>query len=142
MQLRFEVEGRDVPVALPGEGAELVAFLSFAVSRGFGAQHPLIALADRLHDVHGVHFGPLTTFYEADIDDREDEEKLEMAWQEPAGLLEAMEQVLAAARTDPQAQTLLVRAGAEALPLQIEALLPALRDAARSGARVRLSYTL
>ena len=47
MQLWLEVEGIPARFELPGGGSALVAFMSFAVSRGFGATHPLIALADR-----------------------------------------------------------------------------------------------
>ncbi len=43
----LEVEGVGAMNALPNDGAGLCAFVSFAVSRGFGATHPLIALADR-----------------------------------------------------------------------------------------------
>ena len=58
MQLHVEVEGNAaMPLAIPGGGAEFVAFISFANSRGFGAQHPYIALADRLHDAFGVSLG-------------------------------------------------------------------------------------
>jgi len=92
--------------AVPGGGAALVAFMSFAVSRGFGATHPLIALADRLHDTHRLRLGPLTTFYEADAEDSEDVEKLELAWQPAAELAEALTQLTAALEADPLAATL------------------------------------
>jgi hypothetical protein len=142
VQLRFEIEGRDAPVPLPGGGADLIAFLSFATSRGFGAEHPLIKLADRLHDSHLVPFGPLSMFYEAEPEDREDEEKLAMAWQEPAPLLDALQQLATAVRGDAEAQQLLDVAGADALPFQVEAMLPPLHQAAKAGRRVRMSYTL
>src|SRR5690606_38334283 len=64
VRLTMEIEGEQAPATLPGDGRDLVAFMSFAVVRGFGAQHPLIALADRLHANHGVRLGPLTTFYD------------------------------------------------------------------------------
>lgn len=127
---------------LPGDGASLVAFMSFAVSRGFGATHPLIALADRLHDTHRVPLGPLTTFYEATPEDAEDRAKLDLAWQPAADLRGAVERLGEALATDGQCTALLRRAGAESLPGEAAAMLPALRRAEAAGARVRLSYTL
>ncbi|MGE5597657.1 MAG: hypothetical protein ACM3S1_16660 [Hyphomicrobiales bacterium] len=118
-----------------------MAFMSFAVSRGFGAQHPLIALADRLHAL-GVRIGPLTTFYEGDPEDAEDREKLELAWQPAADLREALEGLTAAVEHDELAHALLRRADAAGLPEEAAALLPTVRDAEAEGRRVRLSYTL
>lgn len=127
---------------LPGRGAALVAFMSFSVSRGFGAQHPLIALADRMHDIHRVRLGPLTTFYEREPEDAEDRQKLEMAWQPASELRESLEQLLTALRADEQAQSLLVRADAEGLPAEAEALRAATATAEAAGKRVRLGYDL
>jgi hypothetical protein len=142
VRLVLEIEGEGPQPQLPGGGAALIGLMSFAVSRGFGATHPMIALADRLHDVHHVRMGPLTTFYEADLEDAEDRAKFELAWQDPAGLADALEAVANAIASDEQCQTLVRRAGAEALPAQCRALLPALRRAEGAGARVRLGYHL
>jgi hypothetical protein len=116
--------------------------MSFAVSRGFGAVHPLIALADRLHDEHHVAIGPLTTFYEAASGDSEDAEKLDLAWQHAAPLRQSLEGLVAALRADPQAAALERRAAAGAVGEQAAALLPCLGRAEARGARVRLSYAL
>lgn len=142
VQLWMEVEGLAGRVEAPSGGGQLVAFMSFAVMRGFGAQHPLIALADRLHDVHKVRFGPLTTFYEAEAEDAEDREKLEMAWQEAGPLAASIEAIRSAIPGDEQALALLKRAGADSLVEQAEGLLPALQDAEAAGRRVRLVYAL
>ncbi|MDZ7727885.1 MAG: hypothetical protein U5Q44_06640 [Dehalococcoidia bacterium] len=142
MELHVELEGDGTLEALPGDGADLVAFMSFAVVRGFGAQHPLIALADRLHDEHHVRLGPLTTFYERATEDVEDEEKLEMAWQEPGELAAALEGVAEALAADEQCGALVRRANAEGLQEQVNALRSELQDAREEGRRVRLSYTL
>lgn len=144
MQLALEIEGTGVQPPLPGDGSALVAFMSFAVVRGFGAQHPYIALADRLHEEHGVRLGPLTTFYEGRVEDAEDEEKLEMAWQPAGELRESLEAIGVALESgDPQVCGLLKRAGAEQeLPEQVRALAEAIEPAAEEGRRVRLSYTL
>ncbi len=72
VQLWLDIEDTASRLELPDGGQALVAFMSFAVSRGFGATHPLIALADRLHDEHRVRLGALTTFYEAEPEDSED----------------------------------------------------------------------
>ena len=142
MKLRLETEGREDLPEIPSGGAEFVAFMSFAHMRGFGAQHPYIALADRLHDAHGVSMGPLTTFYESEIEDSEDAEKLEMAWQSATPLLAAVEAMAAALAADPLCLALAARAEAAGLACQALALLPPLRAARDEGARVRLSYSL
>jgi hypothetical protein len=142
MRLWLEVEGEPGSIGLPDEGADLVGFLSFAVSRGFGATHPLIALADRLHDEHRVRMGPLTTFYEAEAEDQEDVEKLEMAWQEPGPLREELGKVAAALESDAQAAALMRRAGAEHLGAQVAALAEALDRVVAAGRRVRMVYAL
>ena len=142
MRLWLEVEGEPRGIELPDEGADLVGFLSFAVSRGFGATHPLIALADRLHDEHRVRMGPLTTFYEAEAEDQEDVEKLEMAWQEPAPLREELLKVAVAIAGDPLAETLVRRANAGGIAGQASALAAALEPAVAAGRRVRMVYEL
>ena len=142
VQLWLDVEGVAGRKELPGGGSALVAFMSFAVSRGFGATHPLIALADRLHDEHRVRLGALTTFYEAEPEDSEDREKLEMAWQEPAALRADLEGLLRAFESDPLCATLARRGEAPGLPEQAAALGEMLRSDVPEGARVRLVYAL
>jgi hypothetical protein len=142
MRLVLETGDGAGPPAIPGEGRCFVAFLSFAAMRGFGAQHPLIALAERLHAAHGVPMGPLTTFYDATIDDSEDREKLELAWQPATGLRDALAKLATALACDEQARVLARRGGAEGLAGEVAALLPALDAAAARGTTVRLSYVL
>lgn len=115
--------------------------MSFAVSRGFGSQHPLIALADLVHDVHHVSMGPLTTFYDATVEDAEDREKLELAWQPAGPLARALGGLARAMAGDASAQALLTRAGACTLPAEVDWLreLVGRLDVATP---VRLSYTL
>lgn len=142
MQLWLEIEGVPGRFELPGGGSELVAFMSFAVSRGFGATHPLIALADRLHDTHRIRLGALTTFYEAEPEDSEDREKLEMAWQHPATLREELAKLATAFETDSMCSTLARRGDAASLPEQAAALAALIDSSAAAGARVRLVYAL
>jgi hypothetical protein len=144
VQLTLELEGLPAPASLPGDGAALVAFMSFAAMRGFGAEHPYIALAERMHEVHGVRMGPLTTFYESRVDDEEDAEKLEMAWQAAADLAESLDRLRAALVSDDgELWALLRRAGAaEEFGLQVAALGEAIEPAVAANARVRLSYAL
>lgn len=115
--------------------------MSFAVSRGFGATHPLIALADRLHDEHRVRLGALTTFYEAEPEDSEDREKLEMAWQTPGTLRDDLDGIARAFAADAMCETLARRGNAEGLPAEAAALRALLDDVGES-ARVRLVYAL
>jgi hypothetical protein len=140
VQLWLDVEGEGNRRELPDGGSDLIAFMSFAVSRGFGATHPLIALADRLHDEHGVRMGPLTTFYEAEAEDSEDREKLELAWQEPAPLAAELRKLIAALEQDALAQTLVRRGNAEGIAAQAGALADLLEGV--GGHRVRLVYAL
>ncbi|MEO8541861.1 MAG: hypothetical protein ABI577_19130 [bacterium] len=116
--------------------------MSFAVSRGFGATHPLIALADRLHDVHGVRLGALTTFYEAEPEDSEDREKLDMAWQEPSTLRVELSAIEAAFASDALCATLARRGQATDLLQQAAALAGLLDTEVPAGSRVRLVYAL
>ena len=141
MRLWLDIEGEPQRRELAGGGAALVAFMSFAVSRGFGATHPLIALADRLHDEHRVRFGPLTTFYEAEAEDAEDREKLDMAWQDAPPLAEELRKVAAALDADAACATLARRGGADTLADEAQALATTL-EAVPAGQRVRLVYAL
>jgi hypothetical protein len=141
VQLWLEVEGEAAHRELLGGGAALIAFMSFAITRGFGATHPLIALADRLHDEHRVRLGPLTTFYEGDPEDAEDREKLELAWQEAGPLRESLGQVTRAFGSDEMCQTFARRGGAESLAAEAEALAALLAPLLPSE-RVRLVFAL
>jgi hypothetical protein len=142
VRLCLDIEGSPARRELPGDGSHLIAFMSFAVSRGFGATHPLIALADRLYSEHNVRMGPLTTFYEAEPEDAEDREKLDMAWQEAGPLCDELRKLAAAVQTDPLCQTFARRGEAEQLGEQALALVEILEAPAAGGARVRLVYAL
>jgi hypothetical protein len=142
VRLTIDIEGSGESAGLPDDGAALIAFMSFAVSRGFGATHPLLALADRLHEAHRVRLGPLTTFYERDPEDSEDREKLEMAWQDAGPLRESLEAVVAAIESDEQAALFARRGAVDGLPAQARAAAAALAAAEQTGRRVRLVYTL
>lgn len=124
---------------LPGGGADLVAFMSFCVVRGFGAQHPLIALAERM-EAKRVPIGPLTVFYGADPEDAEDREKADLAWQDATVLAETLEGVLAVLAADDLAATFARRAGATSLGGDIDSLCAIARAAAATGLRLRLLY--
>ncbi|MGE3076516.1 MAG: hypothetical protein AB7N24_20815 [Dehalococcoidia bacterium] len=142
MQLWLQIEGSPERIDLPGGGSALIAFMSFAVSRGFGATHPLIALADRLHDQHKVRMGPLTTFYELEAEDAEDREKLELAYQSPSELATELEKLVAAMKADPACQTFARRGDATAITEQAAELVHLLAPPAAEGKRVRLVYAL
>lgn len=139
MRLTIEAEGAPAPFVPPGEGAALVAFISFAAMRGFGAVHPLIVLAEQLQD-RGVRMGPLTTFYDEVAEDAEDREKLELAWQDREGLAEALGALAGALEADPGAAAVARRGGAEGLAGQARAAASFLRSA--PGRRARMVYRL
>ncbi len=142
MKLHLDIEGHDERPALPGDGADLVALMSFAAMRGFGAQHPLISLAEHLQIDHHVRLGPLTTFYEGHPEDAEDEEKLNLAWQDAASLLEAAETARQALETDARCHEILGHTRTPGLAQQLQALADAIRHAAQAGQHVRMSYEL
>lgn len=141
MRLHIEIEGEPAERSLSTGGAELAAFMSFANLRGFGATHPLIALADRLAAEHRVAVGPLTIFYGHDPEDAEDREKLEYAWQDPELLRATLVATLEATQADAMSQALLRRAESADLLAEIEELIPITNDAARAGKRIRLSFS-
>lgn len=143
MELTVEIEGEGPQGELPGGGADLVALMSFAVVRGFGARHPYIEIVDRLHLDHDVRLGPLTTFYEGLVEDEEDAMKLEMTWQDAPKLrasLEAMERGLAAG--DAVLDALVAEVQGEGLREQCTAVLGLAQEAEAQGKRIRLSYAL
>ena len=141
MRLTVEVEGEGDAGDLPGQGAALVAFMSFAAVRGFGARHPLIALSERVADL-GVRLGPLTTFYERGAEDSEDEANLERAWQKADPLASSLEALVEALAEDERAAVFLRRAGAESLAGEAAALHDIAARAGRAKRRVRLTYEL
>ena len=142
MRLIVEIEGQGTRAAIPRDGADLVALMSFALARGFGASHPLIDLADRLHRVHHISLGPLTTFYEADTEDAEDVAKYELAWQQPGPLRESLGAIAGALRDDPEAKRLADDAGAGELADECDALAAVAASAEAAAARIRLGYRL
>lgn len=142
VQLWLQIEGSPERIELPGGGSALIAFMSFAVSRGFGATHPLIALADRLHDAHRVRMGPLTTFYEFEAEDAEDREKLEAAYQDPEELSEELTKLVEAMGSDPMCETFARRGDADDISAQAGALVELLAAPIAAGKRVRLVYAL
>lgn len=142
VQLWLQIEGSPERIELPGGGSALIAFLSFAVSRGFGATHPLIALADRLHDEHHVRMGPLTTFYEFEAEDAEDREKLEAAYQDPQELSDELTKLVRAMASDPMCGTFARRGDAVEIPAQASALVKLLAEPIAERKRVRLVYAL
>ncbi len=141
MRLHIEIEGEPGERRLDSDGAQLAAFMSFANLRGFGATHPLIALADRLSEAHRVSIGPLTIFYGHDSEDAEDREKLEYAWQDPALLRDTAAASLQAVASDPLCQALLRRADSSELLRDLEQLVPITIDAVAAGKRIRLSFS-
>ena len=141
MRLIAEAEGEARGAAIPNGGATLVAFLSFAAARGFGARHPLIALAE-LAARRGVPLGPLTTFYERRPEDAEDEANLERAWQEAGPLAASLAALRALLAEEADAGALLWRGGAGTLAQEAAALEAFAEAAGRAGRRVRLTYEL
>jgi hypothetical protein len=141
MRLCFESKHDPAPREAPGGAPALLAFISFAAMRGFGATHPLALLADRLHDAHRLTLGPLTTFYDARVDDEDDAVRRELSWQPAGPLVAALNDLAATLTEDPQCAALAERGGAPLLGTEARALATAL-DALGPAAVVRLGYEL
>lgn|GEM_PF-937411 len=145
VRLRVEIADedgvRELP-ELPGGGAAFVAFLSFALARGLGGQHPLIALAEHLRREHRLRLGPFERFYEGVPEDEEDTALLERMWQPAAELEEAVNGLAACLERDELGRALAERGAAPGLLAEVAALRELLREPAARGARVRLSYEL
>jgi hypothetical protein len=143
MQLTVEIEGEGPRGPLPGDGADLVALMSFAVVRGFGAEHPYMEIIDRLHLDYDMRLGPITTFYEGTVEDEEDAAKFELAWQDAGRLresLEAMERGLSAG--DTALDALIAEVRGEGLREQVAAVRAIAAEAEALGKKIRLSYVL
>ncbi len=145
MRLRVEIADedgvRELP-ELPGGGAAFVAFLSFALARGLGGQHPLTALAEHLRRDHRLRLGPFERFYEGVPEDEEDAALLERMWQPAAELEEAVSGLAACLESDELGRALAERGAALGLACEAAALRELLREPAVRRARVRLSYEL
>ena len=115
--------------------------MSFAAVRGFGARHPLIALAERVAEL-GVRLWPLTTFYERLPEDAEDEANLERAWQEADPLAASLDALATVLAGDERAAVFVRRAGAETLAAEAAALRAVAERAGRAKRLVRLTYEL
>lgn len=145
MRLRVEIADEDGVRALPelpGGGAAFVAFLSFALARGLGGQHPLTALAEHLRREHRLSLGPFERFYEGVAEDEEDAALLERMWQPAAELREAVGGLAACLRSGDVGRVLAERGAAPALAEEAKALWELLEEPANRGAQVRLSYEL
>ena len=140
MQLSLEIE--TIHVGTYAIGSDLVALMSFAVARDFGAQHPLIALAERLAGPLGIRLNPLTTFYERKPEDDIDKKNLDLAWQDPGKLEITLLGLEKALREDDKIKIFAKRGEVGNLENEIAKVLPLLADAARDGCRVRLLYDL
>lgn len=142
MRLSLEIETVNGPVRTHEIGSDLVALMSFAVVRDFGAQHPLITMAERLAGSLGVRLNPLTNFYERQPEDDIDEKNIELTWQDPSSLEVTLLGLGRALNEDSEVKLLAKQGRVDNLKIEIETMLPLLSQAARDGRRVRLLYDL
>lgn len=85
--LDFDPPQTDAP-GFCGDQSDLVHFLSFAYAARFGAQHELSLLALTLQTDFKINLKPLLTFADREVEEPEDEETLNAAWQESRPLAE------------------------------------------------------
>ena len=133
-------DGQVRPLAFTRDPAPLLGLMAFGVAEPFGSQHPLTILVRRLKREHGLDVAPLLSYYDRDVRDAEDREKLAAAWQDAAPLRACVAAVRAAIAADPEAPALL--AGFETIPDLLAELEALSETAARGGGRIRLSFTL
>ena len=129
------------PPEFASDTQDLVYFLSWAYATRYGASHELSMASRVLRQDLGIDLQPLLTFADREVEDPDDCDALDLAWQE-ADPLAACCSAVAAALSAP--------GGAfEAIASQYPRLADNIRDlghiaawAAQRGARVRVTYEL
>lgn len=91
----FEPSAPDAP-GFDSDSSQLVYFLSWAFSARYGGNHELALASLVLRGEFKIDIKPLLTFADREIEEPEDAEPLERAWQEAAPLAEACERIVEA----------------------------------------------
>lgn len=129
------------PPRFGGTTDVLVYFLSFAFATRYGAQHDLSKLALLLRGQRKIKLEPLLTFADRNVDDPADARELERVWQDAAPLAATLDAVIEALESGDERIDELTRETPDLLP-RLRDLAAVARDAAKRGARIRLTFTL
>jgi hypothetical protein len=132
---------REDALGFTTDTADLVYFLSWAFATRFGANHEMSIAALVLRGEFKIDLSPLLTFADRAVEDPDDAEALERAWQDPEPLAECCEQI-AKALASRERRLNALQEEYPALAASIEELGRLARWAAEHETRVRLSYEM
>jgi hypothetical protein len=138
--LDFDPDQPEAP-EFEADTSELVFFLSWAFSQRYGANHEMSLAALILRGEYEIDLSPLLTFADRNVEDPDDADLLERAWQEPAPLAECCEAVAEALSGD-DSRLISLREEYPNLVANVRELGRIARWAADSHARVRITYEL
>jgi hypothetical protein len=138
--LDFEPPQPDAPSFASATG-DLVFFLSWAFSIRYGASHELSIAAVILRSEFKIDLQPLLTFADRGVEDPDDAEALERAWQDATPLAECCARVDQALGSDEKRLASL-RDDYPALRENIRDLGRIAAWAAERDARIRVTYEL
>jgi hypothetical protein len=136
----FDPAGEDAP-PFTTETADLVYFLSWAFATRYGASHEMSIAALLLRGQFKIDLSPLLTFADRTIEDPDDAEALERAWQDPAPLAQCCERV-AKALASGERRLKALQEEYPTLASAIKELGRLAKWAAEHDARIRLSYEM
>ena len=145
LYVEFETDA-PCPVAFEADPNVVLFFASWAYAVRFGGQHELAQAALRLQRRHKVELRPLRRYADRAVEDPADQQELERAWQDAAGLAACCRAVTAAIGAgDPELAALLE--GYDDLAPRLEELAAmcdwgAQQGPEQQGVRARLSFDL
>jgi hypothetical protein len=121
--------------------ADLVYFLSWAFSARYGGNHEMSVASLILRGEFGIDLRPLLTFADRSVEEPEDEDALERAWQEAAPLAETCTRVVEALASDERRLSEL-REEYPGLGRAMQELGRIAAWAAQQSSRIRVTYLL
>ena len=138
--LDFDPPQSDAP-AFASDTGDLVYFLSWAFSTRYGANHELSLAALVLRGEFKIDLSPLLTFADRHVEDEDDAQVLQQAWQDAAPLAECCSRVAEALASDEKR---LVQVNEEYAGVRqsVRELSEIAAWAASRGARIRVTYEM
>jgi hypothetical protein len=121
--------------------ADLVYFLSWAFATRYGANHEMSIAALILRGEFKIDLSPLLTFADRKVEDADDAETLEKAWQDAGPLAECCAKITAALASNERRLTSL-QEDYPTLPASLDELGRIASWAEERHARIRLSYAM
>ena len=124
-----------------GDTADLVYFLSWAFATRYGANHEMSIAALILRGEFRIDLSPLLTFADRKVEDTDDAEALEKAWQDAGPLAECCAKITTALASNER-RLISLQEDYPGLAASIEELGRLAGWADRRGARIRLTYEI